>query len=114
MIAGLPLFLARSKAGAKSVGLLHRLAMAAIGAGKGGEVGVVQVGAGDAAGIVALLMHADRAVDAVVEDDHDDRQVVLHGGREFLPVHQEVAVAGQGDHLALGKEMFGRDAAGTP
>ena len=39
-------------------------------------------------------MHADRAVETIVGNDDDDRQLVLHGGREFLAVHQEIAVAG--------------------
>ncbi len=107
MIAGLPLARARSKAGREILGLLHRLAMAAIGAGKGCEIRIGQIRAADAAGIFPLLMHADGAVDAVVDDERDDRQVVAHGGREFLAVHQEAAVAGKADHLALGKEPLG-------
>ena len=62
---------------------------------KRGEVGIAQRRRDDAAGIFALLMHADRAVHAVVDDDDDDREIVLDGGGEFLPVHEEVAVAGE-------------------
>ena len=101
MIAGLPLA-ARPLEGRREVGgRLHCLAMAAIGAGQGGEIGVFQVGRDNAAREFALLMHADGAVDAVVDDDDDDRQVVLHRGREFLAVHLEASVAGEGDDLAL-------------
>src|SRR5215211_8147289 len=54
----------------------------------GGEIRVLQRGRRDAARIVALLVHADGAIHGVVEKDHEDRQVVLHGGGEFLPVHE--------------------------
>ena len=75
--------------------------MTAIGAGKSGEVGVLQFSGDDAVRIFPLLVHADRAVDAVVDDDHDDRQVILDSGRELLAVHQEAAVTGEGNHGAL-------------
>ena len=81
-------------------GLLHGRAVAAEGARIGREIRILQAGRDHAAGIVALLVHADGAVHAVVDDHDDDRQVVLHGGREFLAGHQEVAVAGKGDHGA--------------
>ena len=41
-------------------------------------------------------------------DHDDDRQIVLHGGREFLPVHQEIAVAGKRKHRALRIEPLHR------
>ena len=59
-------------------------------------------------GIVALLVHADRPVHAVVDDEDDDRGVVLHGGRELLAGHQEVAVARDRDDDPL------RDGAASP
>ena len=43
MIAGLPLLARALEGGREILGLLHRLAMAAIGAGKRGEVRVLQV-----------------------------------------------------------------------
>ena len=52
--------------------LLDRLAVAAEGARLGGEIGIAQLRRADAAGIFALLMHADRAVHAVVDHDDDD------------------------------------------
>ena len=63
---------------------------------------------------MALLVHADGAVHAVVRDHDDDRQVVLHGGREFLSGHEEVAVAGKSDDCALRRQRFMPIAAGTP
>ena len=45
-------------------------------------------------------MHADGAIHAVVDHHHDDGQVVLDGGGEFLAVHHEAAIAGEGDHRA--------------
>ncbi len=97
-LAGLPRGAERS---AEIGGVLDRRAEAAEGAGIGGEIGIPQLGRRHPAGIFALLVHADGAVHAVVADDHDDRQVVLHGGREFLAVHQEIAVAADRDDGAV-------------
>ena len=82
--------------------------MAAEGAGVGGEIGVPQPGCRNPTRIGELLMHADGAQHAVVDHDHDDRQIVLDGGGEFLPVHQETAVAGKGDDGALRVQALGR------
>src|SRR5262249_1733941 len=73
--------LARSRGGlegGKEVGgLLPRRAIAAEGAGIVGEIGILQAGCDHAPGIMALLVHANGAVHAVVDDDDDDRQIVL-------------------------------------
>ena len=90
-------------------GLLDRLAMAAEGAGVGGEVGVLQLGAVDARRILALLVHADRAEHAVVDHRDHDVGAVLHGRRELLAVHQEAAVARQRHDHAVGLGDLGRD-----
>src|SRR6516225_2726424 len=60
------------ESGGELLGAQHRLAMGAIGAGEGGEVGIVELRAQDTLGIVALLVRADGAVHAVVHDDEDD------------------------------------------
>src|SRR5262249_15582688 len=57
--------------------------------------------------VVPLLVHADGAVHAVVGDHDHNRQVVLHGRRELLAGHHEIAVAREGDDRALGHESFG-------
>ncbi len=88
---------------------LDPLAVAAEGRGVGGEIGVLERGAGDAAGIFALLVHPDRAVHAVIDQDDDHRQPVLHGGGEFLAVHQEVAVARHHHDGPLRQEPLGAD-----
>ena len=36
-------------------------------------------------------------------------EAVLHGGGEFLPVHQEIAVAGEADDDAVGIQLLGGD-----
>ena len=54
-------------------------------------------------------MHADRAIHAVVDDDHDDRQIILYGGREFLPVHQEIAVARETHDHPFRRQAFRAD-----
>ena len=79
------------------------------GARVGDEVGVAQVGADDATGVVALLVHADRAVHRVVDHEHDDGELLLHRGRELLAGHQEVAVAGDADDRAVGVHRLGGD-----
>ena len=53
--------------------------MAAIGAGQRGEIRVRQIGARDAAGKAAFLMHADGAVAAVIGDQNDHRRAMLGG-----------------------------------
>src|SRR5262249_12511005 len=98
--------------GLELFGLGHRLAMAAMGAGERGEVGVDQIGGDGAAGIVALLMHADGAVDAIVDDHHDYRRAILHGGRDFLAGQLEAPVAGEGHYRALGMSELRRDRRG--
>src|SRR3954451_9936041 len=72
---------------------LHALAVAAEGARVGGEIGVLQHRRRDAPGVLPLLVHANGAVHAVVEEHDGDGEFVLHGGRQILAVHQEVAVA---------------------
>lgn len=53
-------------------------------------------------------MHADRAVGAIVDDDHEQIAAVLDGRCEFLAVHQEIAVARQcHDHPAGAAERRG-------
>src|SRR5215218_6188247 len=61
------------------------------------EVGIAQLGTRDALWILPLLVHADRAVAGIVDDDDEQVRAVLGGGGEFLPVHQEVAVTGHAD-----------------
>ena len=52
-------------------------------------------------------MRSDRSVHPVVEDEHYDGEVVAHGGGQFLSAHQEVSVAGEGDHGRLRVQCFG-------
>src|SRR5690606_35381040 len=47
------------------------------------------------------------AVHAVVDDQHDDGQVVLNGRGELLAMHHEAAVAGQADDRTLGVQALG-------
>ena len=87
-------------------GVLDLHAEATEGFGVGDEVRVLQRGRDHAARIIALLVHADGAVEPVVMDHDDHRQLVLHGGGEILPGHHEVAVAGDADHRALGMDRL--------
>ena len=88
---------------------LDHLAVAAEGLRVAREVRVDEVGAEGAAGVVPLLVHPDRPVHAVVDDQHDDRQLVLDGGRELLAAHQEVAVAGEAHDQAIRVDELGGD-----
>ena len=62
---------------------------------------------------MTLLMHADRAVHAVVDDEDDDLQAVLHRGRKLL-AHHEVAVAREQTTGRSGSISFAAIAAGRP
>src|SRR3546814_10854867 len=75
--------------GRERLGRLHRLAMTAEGAGERGEIGAGERCRGDPAGEGAFLVHPDRPIDAVVHHHHDQRDPVMHRGREFLPVRSE-------------------------
>jgi hypothetical protein len=88
---------------------LDQLAVAAVGARERREVRVAQIGARHPGGVVALLMHADRAVHAVVGDDPDHRKVVLRGRRQLLPGHEKAAVAGEAYDGAFRVDQLGRD-----
>src|SRR5919201_2015127 len=92
----------RCREGGKEIrGPLHRRAVAAEGPGIGRKIRIPQTGCYHSPGIVALLVHANGAVHTVVDDNDDDRQLVLHRGREFLASHEEIAVAGKGNYGAF-------------
>ena len=69
---------------------------------------ITQLSRDDPAGIFALLMHADGAINSIVGDDDNEGQIVLDRGGEFLPIHQKVAVAGNADHRPLRIEPLHR------
>src|SRR5205085_9403113 len=75
------------------LGPLHRFTIAAERARIRGEVWIFQLGAIHAPRIFALLVHADRAVEAVVHHHRDKIRAVLRGGGDLLTGHEEVAVA---------------------
>ena len=89
------------------LGALHDLAVRAECARIRGEVRIPQLGAEHAPGVLALLVHADRAVKPVIDDQRHERRAVLHCRRDFLSCHQEVAVAAQRDHVALRQGELG-------
>ena len=62
--------------------------------------------------IFAFLVHADRAVAAIVDQDDEQVGAILRGGRQFLAVHQEIAVAGDADHRAVLEAERGGDRGG--
>ena len=58
---------------------------------------------------MALLVHADRPVHAVVDHEDDDRRLVLPARRELGDAHQEVPVAGDADDVAVGVDELRGD-----
>ena len=68
-----------------------------IGLGVSREIRVAQLRRHDARRILTLLMHADCAVNTIVDNDDDDWQIILHSGCEFLTIHQEAAITGKGN-----------------
>ena len=59
--------------------------------------------------IVALLVHADGAVHAVVDHHKNDVQLVLDRGGQLLPVHLKTAVPVPRHHDTLRVRQLGRD-----
>src|SRR5262245_33556368 len=57
------------------------------------EVRARQLGSRHATGKAPLLVHANRAVHPVVDDERDETGAVLCGGGQFLRIHQEITVA---------------------
>ena len=88
---------------------LDPLAVRAVGARERREVRVLEVRADHAPRELPLLVHADRRVHAVVDEEHDDRQVVLHRGRELGRAHDEVAVAREADDDPVGVDELRGD-----
>lgn len=73
---------------------------------------ILQSRAGYACGKFPLLMHADRSIRSVVEDNEQHPDTVLNRRGQFLAIHQEVAVAGHIEHAALLAAMLFDDAGG--
>ena len=88
--------------------LLDALAVGPEAAREGGEVGVDEVGGHHAARVVPLLVHADRAEHAVVDDDHEHVEAVGDHRRELLRAHQEAAVARERHDRPLGVDELAR------
>src|SRR6185312_5946162 len=73
-----------------------------------GKIRIAQIGGNHTAGIFAFLMHADGTVDTVVGDENDHGQLVLDGGREILPGHQEITVARHAHDNAVAMASAGK------
>ena len=65
------------------------------------EVRALQAGSANAFGIAFFLVHADGSVHPVVDHQHDETTPVLGRRGEFLRVHEETAVPGDTQHLAV-------------
>jgi hypothetical protein len=73
------------------------------------EIGIGETGAGNASGIRAFLVHADRAVHLVVEHQNDWRDAVVERCGDLLTCHQEAAVANHADDHAIGERDLRAD-----
>ena len=103
---------ARSSAGAKSSVFSTVSAHPPNARASAAKSGLRQLGARDPLRIFALLVHADGAVGAVVDDDDEQVGAVLRGGRQLLAVHQEIAVAGDANDRAVPEADRGSDRGG--
>ena len=110
-----PLSRALASAGAQLGGGFDAGGLGAAGAGDGGVVDRREVGGG---GVLAELHELHvllEAEDAVVEQDHHDRQLFADGGLELGPHVAESAVADQGHHRGVGmRGSWRRAPAGLP
>ena len=88
--------------------------METVGPGQRREVGRDHRGARHTRRVVAFLMGTDRAVDAVVQDQHHGLRPGLRGGGQFLAGHLEIAVPGKTDDGAAGVRDLGRDGRRKP
>ncbi len=66
--------------------------------GKRGAVDAPEIGGGDPAWVRPLLVHADRAVHGVVEDEDGQPEPLSDGRLQFGHQHREAAVTREGDH----------------
>src|SRR5512134_2161500 len=76
------------------------------------EVGVRKIGADDAPRIALFLIHANRAVDSIVQDDVHELRTIASRGGELLPVHEKAAIAVEGNHRTLGMDKLCGDRGG--
>src|SRR5258706_10295425 len=83
--------------------------MQAVRARERGEIGVAQLSAADASRIMSFLMHAYRAIHAVIDDDENDFGTVLRRCRKLLTAHEEVAVTRKRHDWTFGMHEFGGD-----
>src|SRR5665213_1164482 len=69
-------------------------------------VGVVEIGRQFAAAEIAALQAADRGVGVIVPDHPDHRQIIFNRRAEHIGVHEERAIAADGDAGPIGRGKF--------
>src|SRR5438067_1940752 len=72
---------------------VYGLGVRAISPCEHGKVWIDEIGTVDAGGKVSFLMHADRAIAAVVDHDENDLEGILHRGCQLLAVHEKASVS---------------------
>ena len=79
------------------------------GLGHGREVDRAKVGGHDATGVRDLLVHPDRSVHRIVEDESGQPGTFAHGRLELGHEHGEAAIAGQRDDRSIRHRDRGAD-----
>ena len=77
------------------------------------EIRVDQIRVPNPAGEINLLMHADRAIHAVIDHNHDDICPNLAGGGQFLHGHLKTAITGKGQDRTVWKPRLCRHCRGN-
>ena len=93
---------------------LHSLAVTAESLSQNREIRVLELGGDDPSWELALLVHADRAIHAVVEHDHDDRTVICTAVASSWPFIMKSPSPAKATAIRSGSCRFATTAAGTP
>ena len=102
------------RAGSKPASVSTFTPRAPTGPGDRREVDRPEIRRDARAGAAAVLVHPDRPVALVVEDDGDDPGLLADRGLELRHRHREAAVAGDGDDGPVAMDERGRDRGRQP
>ena len=89
------------------LGLLHAFSMGTESHREFAEIRIYEVSTTDPSRVTFLLMHADRPVHTVVDQNNDERKFILNRRGQLLVDRQETAIAGKCDYSALGLQQLG-------
>lgn len=98
--------------GSKLGCIFNRFTMTTKSARKGGKIRIDKIRSGNTARMLALLVHANSAIDAIINNEHDNIGPMLHCGAELLHGHLQAAIASKADDIALRISQLRRDSSG--